>query len=708
MVLGASLFLLHPRKTSRNQRPQPGAFRKAFLLTHNFSWRSILAAAIVRGMSWIRLVSVRFRGAALLATVGLLLPSARAATRPPDILFIAIDDLNDWANCLGGRPGVLTPNIDRLAARGTLFLNANCAAPVCNPSRTATMTGIRPSTSGIYNNNQKWRLSPVLNQAVTIPEHFRQHGYAAKGGGKIFHALEWFDGDVDGWNDPKCWDEYFPTKLRQMPPRVLPPNPPKDGKPDRKQYGVIPYFDWQPLPNPDSDMPDYKVVDWAIGELKKTQDKPLFLAVGLFRPHIPWYVPKKYYDLYPLDQIKVPYVKPGWLEKLPPAAQQSGAVRRKWHQWVLENHEWEKAVQGYLASISFCDAQVGRLLDALDASGKAAHTIIVLWTDHGFHAGDKETWEKFTLWEEATRVPLIFVAPGVTRPGARCARPASLLDIYPTLVELAGHAPRKELEGRSLVSQLREPQAPRDEPALCTHERNNHSVRSERFHYIRYANGDEELYDHAGDEGEWNSLAGDPTFAAVKTDLAKWLPKVNVETRLLPDTGEFPGPEQTKSAAKAVKQASARPSGALKAGDVFSNEDSPQIAGKPLTLTAEVEPSGPDGVIVAQGGNVNGYALYLKDGKLAFTVRVNGKATTIVASETPAGRFTAQAHLASTGATGLAINERQVAAGQAPGLIPAQPNDGLSVGNDAASLVGEYEGANEFSGKILNVRLNVE
>ena len=447
----------------------------------------------------------------------------------PNVLFIAIDDLNDWVNCIGGRVGVITPNLDRLAARGTLFTNAHCSAPICNPSRTSIMHGVRPSTSGVYRNKHDWRNNEFLKNVPTLPEFFMANGYTAVGGGKIFHSLEWLDGDEDGFNHEKCWDAYYPSMKRQMPHRIVPDNLPLARAKEGNERKIPGFFDWGPMGKPEKDMPDYKVVDWAISELAKKHDKPFFQAVGIFRPHIPWYVPQKYFDMYPLDNIKLPYVKKGWLEKLPPEAQKSGSKRRRWHQWIVENEQWKKAIQGYLASITFADAQLGRLLDAMDTSEYAHNTIVVLWTDHGFHLGDKETWEKFTLWEESTRIPLVFVAPGVTRAGSRCSRPASLLDVYPTLVDLAGFKVPAHLEGLSLVPQLRNAKAPRKRPAICTHGKDNHSVRGQRYHYIRYANGDEELYDHKKDQGEWNNLADGPAHDAIKKELASWLPKVNAE-----------------------------------------------------------------------------------------------------------------------------------------------------------------------------------
>jgi len=296
------------------------------------------------------------------------------------------------------------------------------------------------------------------------------------------------------------------------------------GRGERPDIRVPYYMDWGPLPPAADKYADEQVVDWATGELQKNQTKPLFLGVGIFRPHIPWFVPQKYCDLYPLDQVVTPPVR-DWRKGLPPAAQAMGEERRRWHYWIAANGLWRNAVQGYLAAISFADAQLGRLLDALDAGPYARNTVIVLWGDNGFHLGEKETWEKFTLWEESDRVPLIFVVPGVTNPGSRCTRAVSLLDVYPTLVELAkpGPPPQK-LEGTSLVPLLKNPKAERVIPAITSFEPGNHSVRTERWRYTRYKNGNEELYDHELDPNEYNNLADDEKHRSIKTDLAKWMP----------------------------------------------------------------------------------------------------------------------------------------------------------------------------------------
>lgn len=485
---------------------------------------------MIRAFHWLLLAALQ---------VAFCWPSLAEQSRP-NVLFVAIDDLNDWVNCLDGREGVHTPNLDRLASQGVLFTNAHCAAPACNPSRVAVMTGVRPSSSGVYNNGQDWRRSPRLAQAVTIPEHFRQHGYETLGCGKIFHALSWIkNGYGKSQNDPKCWNAYFPSVEQPMPkahwPTAATAKTQADGyvtwtpiAAGEDRTGRPPhFFDWGSLGQSDDVMADYKVVDWAIAELQKERKKPLFLAVGIFRPHIPWYAPDEYFDLYPLNEVELPKVRRDDLDDCPqPAVRQ---VRRSWQQWMIKNDLWRSAVQSYLASISFADAQVGRLLDALQRSPYAENTIVVLWSDHGMHIGEKEQWEKFTLWEESTRVPLIVVAPGITSPNTRSEQPVSLIDVYPTLVELCRLPKRDDLEGLSLAAQIKDPQAKRAQPAITTWGRNNHAIRTERWRYIRYANGDEELYDHAEDPDEFfNHVSREQDESQIViSKLKRWLPTVN-------------------------------------------------------------------------------------------------------------------------------------------------------------------------------------
>lgn len=456
----------------------------------------------------------------LLALTG---ASLRAAPQRPNVLFLGVDDWRDWVGCLG-QNSVKTPNLDRLAAEGLLFTNAHCPAPICNPSRTAIMTGLRPSTTGIYSNGQWWR--PVLPDAVTLPAHFRQHGYYVAGGGKMFHH-------EPGFNDPQAWDDYYFWSAEMKTggwgggynsaADARPPRFPMSDVNELRQN-----FDFAPLDQPDEAFPDYKVASWAAELLSKPHTKPFFLGVGMFRPHLSWYVPRKYFDIYPLENIRLPEVKDNDLEDVPPAAlKMQQVVIPDEHKLVVKNGRWKEAVQAYMACITFSDAMVGRVLQALRAGPHNANTIVVLWSDHGYHLGEKSAWHKFTLWEESTRVPLIVRAPGITKAGSRCARPVSLIDLYPTLLDLCSLPARTGLDGQSIQPLLRNPTAPWQRPALTTMMFGNHSLRDERWRYTRYNDGSEELYDHSQDPKEWRNLATDPQYAAVKQRLSPWFPKHN-------------------------------------------------------------------------------------------------------------------------------------------------------------------------------------
>ncbi len=431
-------------------------------------------------------------------------------TPPPNVLFIAVDDLNDWTGCLGGHPDVKTPHLDALAARGVLFRNAHCPAPLCNASRAALMTGIRPSTSGIYTNDQPWRKSPVLKDAVTLPQHFMAHGYKAMASGKIYHG---------GFPDPASWQEYWPSQENNIP---------KSPELKKIMPGGSAHFNWGPLDVSNEKMGDWQVADWVIGQLNKKHDKPFFLGCGFQRPHLPWHVPQKYFDMYPLDKVTLPNVKEDDLDDVPEIGKQIANPDGD-HKRVMDNNAWRQAVQGYLACISFVDDCIGRVVEGLDNSPNRDDTIVVLWSDHGWHLGEKLHWRKFALWEEATHYVLLFVVPGVTSAGGQCDAPVNLLDIYPTLIELCALKPNEKLEGISLLPLLKDPAAEWEKPTLTTFERNNHSIRSKRWRYIRYKDGTEELYDHSKDEMEWDNLAGKPEYDDVKKDLQRWLPAVNAE-----------------------------------------------------------------------------------------------------------------------------------------------------------------------------------
>jgi iduronate 2-sulfatase len=449
---------------------------------------------------WLRTLAV-----ALLAWSATVV-SVADDTKKPNVLFIAVDDLNDWVGCLGGHPQAKTPNIDALAARGVNFAHAYCASPVCNPSRSALMSGLRSSTSGVYSNDID-RRQTICNDVMPLNTHFRHNGYYVVGAGKIYH------GDKDQFGE---WDEYArPAKDEPLP-----------AKGESRGVGGIRFA---PVDCQDEDLPDYHTVEYCIEQLGHRRDKPLFLACGLHKPHMPWNVPRKYYDLFPLDSIQLPEVLATDLDDVPPAGVRMARADRD-HADILSSGRWKDAVRGYLAAGAYCDAMVGRLMAAFDKSPYRDDTIIVFWGDHGWHLGEKQHWRKFTLWEEATRAPLFFVAPGVTTPRSVSPRTVDFMCIYPTLCELCSLDTPKHVEGVSIKPLLVDPQASWDRPALTTHGYQNHAVRSEKWRYIRYANGDEELYDELADPLEWKNLAGESQYTSIKAELAQWMPKTNAPT----------------------------------------------------------------------------------------------------------------------------------------------------------------------------------
>jgi iduronate 2-sulfatase len=443
---------------------------------------------------------------ACLCMLVLACQTTAAGAERPNVLFIAVDDLNDWVGCLGGHPQAKTPNIDALAARGVNFSNAHCASPVCNPSRTALMLGLRSSTTGVYSNGNNRRDSQVATSVPPLNTYFRQQGYYVAAAGKIYH------GDGDQYGE---WDDYARIPGGDLPPAA-------------GHSAGVGGIRFAPIDASDDETHDYKIVSYCIEQLQRQHDKPFFLACGLHKPHMAWNVPRKYYDLFPLESIALPKVLETDLDDIPPAGVRMARPEGD-HADMLKSGRWKEAVQGYLAAGAYCDAMVGRLMRAFDESDYKDNTIVVFWGDHGWHLGEKQHWRKFALWEEATRAPLFFVAPGVTQPNSTCERPVDFMSIYPTLCDLAGLPIPPHNEGVSVLPLLKDPSAEWSRPALTTHGRGNHAIRSERWRYIRYADGSEELYDHNADPLEWKNLAADPEHAGVKAELAKWLPAKNVE-----------------------------------------------------------------------------------------------------------------------------------------------------------------------------------
>jgi arylsulfatase A-like enzyme len=472
--------------------------------------------------------------AAVLFLAGVPAFSQSAAGDRPNVLLICIDDLNDWIGCLEGHPQAVTPNIDRLAARGVLFTNAHCQAPVCLASRASFMSGNLPSTTGVYLLGPGLRESPELKGVKTMPEWFADQGYKTMGTGKIYH----------GGGNQETFQTYGPRGNAGPVLRG-------DDKLNYKQGH--PLWDWGAYPEKDEQMPDFVCAQWAVERLKEKHDKPLFLAVGFNRPHVPMYAPQKWFDMQvPLDEIELPATHDNDRDDLPAYGKRlTAGFPAPRHEWMVANDQWKKAVRAYLACITFVDAQVGKVLDALDASGRAENTVVVLLSDHGFHMGEKQRWAKRTLWEESARVPLIVAGPGI-EPDRQCAQPAGLIDLYPTLIELCGLQDPGHLEGQTLVPQLKDVDTPHA-PAVTTWWVGNHSVRSERYRYIRYADGSEELYDHQNDPNEWHNLiaikaAKEWEYKDILAYHRKFLPKVdrpalnsNAALGVAPEDREFFG-----------------------------------------------------------------------------------------------------------------------------------------------------------------------
>ncbi|MCZ6673205.1 MAG: sulfatase [Verrucomicrobia bacterium] len=420
-----------------------------------------------------------------------------SAADRPNVLFIAVDDLNVWVTHLGRNQQAMTPNIDRLASRGITFEHAYCAVPACEPSRAALMSGQRPWTTGCYRNSDEWL--QIIPEGQGLSMRFKEAGYHTVGAGKIYHSDERFESE---------WTEYM------------------DGSP-YSNSGNVPkdqgYHEPLLMDIEDEDISDWHIVDWCIEQMNTKRDEPMFIACGLHKPHLPFAVPRKYYNAFPLEDIKLPPFLEEDLDDLPPAGVRMAGAQNDYKRFQ-ENGRWKAAIQSYLATCAYTDMNIGRLLDALDKSPIRDNTIIVLWGDHGWSLGEKKHFRKFALWEEPTRMPYIWVVPGMTKAGTQSTRPVDLMSIFPTLCELTDISIPKYVEGVSIVPLLKDPQANWGIPAITTYVYQNHAVRSERWRYIRYADGGEELYDHSKDPYEWTNLALDPTYTSVKLGLRAWLP----------------------------------------------------------------------------------------------------------------------------------------------------------------------------------------
>ena len=431
-----------------------------------------------------------------------------------NVLFLVVDDLNSWllgdTNRYAGK--VVAPNIQRLADSGVMFGRAYTASPFCCPSRTALLSGVSPWKSGLYENGQDISGSTALANATSLPKLFKRAGYCTASYGKISH----------GWGPREDWDDHIPHKRDPIPPEA-----PFVSFTRGEQ-------DWGPTHLREEEMGDTKYADAAIEQLQKKHDKPFLIACGLFHPHMPWYVPRKYFDMFPMDEVTTPELMENDLDDVPPLGRAVTAGKSKFVEKVLEHGLHKQAVQGYLATTAYADAQIGRVLDALDKSPYRDNTIVVFMTDHGFHLGEKSHWQKGTLWEEATHCLLMFRVPGLTRTGGESVRFVSLQDVYPTLAELCGIEPPSYLDGRSLMPLLRKPNAEWKSTAISALYDRYVSIRTERFRYIRYRDDQEEFYDCSKDPHEWTNQIGNPEYTAAIKELRSAVPAQSAMTLPVP------------------------------------------------------------------------------------------------------------------------------------------------------------------------------
>ncbi len=475
--------------------------------------------------------------------------SHAAEAKRTNVLFMISDDLNTYLGCYGD-PRAKTPNIDKLAARGVKFEKAYCTFPLCGPSRNSFLTGLYPNSSGIVANSQVFR--QTVPKQVSLPQAFRQQGYFAARIGKLYHYNVPNSIGTDGHDDPGSWEmEINPAgvdRLEEMP---------KIFSLVSNQFGGV--LSWYASPKSEEHHTDSMIAteaEWVLERCAKQKDRPFFLAVGFFRPHTPYVSPKTpYFDMYPED--KMPVVK-GVAEDqadLPPAA----LTNRRKEQDAMTDAQRRQALQAYYASISFMDAQVGKVVNALDRLGLTENTVIVFTSDHGYLMGEHGLWQKLSLFEGSVHVPLLMVAPGVSKKGAVVKTPVSQIDLYPTLTELAGVKAPANIQGESLVPLLKDANAKSRGWALTQVMRGNvarpgviaptegvnrgffgYSLRTSRWRYTEWDEGNKgkELYDHEKDPKELTNLANVSEHAATVAELSKQL-QVAVKASL-PADGKMP------------------------------------------------------------------------------------------------------------------------------------------------------------------------
>lgn len=436
----------------------------------------------------------------------------------PNVLFIVVDDMADWAGYLG-HPDAITPNIDRLANQGIAFNATQCTSPICGPSRAAVMTGMRPETTQVYSNVGNY--SDYVPDAISIPEYFKNNGYYVMGAGKLIHpynnvipkAYHEFGPGVGIVGTPftdfeLSTENFDPTHTIDRLNVTLPLNVISNMDRPENRWST---FDWGPLDITDDQMPDGQIANWAVEAIQKDHKDPFFIGVGFYKPHQPLFAPRKYFDMYDIEKISLPPTMQGDILDIGEASimYALGTSTSGKHETVVKYNQWKEGVLGYLATISFVDAQIGKVLDALDHSAYVSNTLIVFWSDHGWHLGEKEHWGKQTLWKNSTRVPMIIVPPNTMNISKNQIRlnPVNLLDIYPTLVDICGLPENSILEGTSLFPLIKDENIEWNNLSITSMGRRTQSIRTDQWRYILYFDGSEELYEINKDPNEWINLA---------------------------------------------------------------------------------------------------------------------------------------------------------------------------------------------------------
>lgn len=470
--------------------------------------------------------------------------SPEKVQQPPNVLFIMVDDLNDWQGITKSHPLVQTPNLDKFYSSAIYFDNAHCATPICQASRNALLTGIAPNVSGWYSNYRRTTYDQPneISSALHLPELLRKNGYKTMAAGKIYHT------GVSDIRIDSLWDEYISLDAWQWKKpdyfnelgvnydKRFQPFPARGGR-ILDELGIKSGFSLCGGPAPEEELPDGKmhdtfITDWAVEKLQNLHEKPFFLAIGYHRPHMPYTAPARYFDMYPLDQIQLPKIPDDEFKDIPliAKAMAMGLIPGGDHEAVMKlgPQFWKELIQAYLACITFVDDEIGRLLLALEKSGQTDNTIVVLLSDHGQNLGEKRNWRKMCLWEESTKVPLAFRIPGNAK-NRQNSSPVSLLDVYPTLLDVLNMEIPSGLSGKSLLPLIKNPDKISETPVITTWLFGNHSVRSLNYRFTQYRDGSIEFYDHQSDPNEHVNLADNAAYSEQMAWHKKYIPVTNAE-----------------------------------------------------------------------------------------------------------------------------------------------------------------------------------